>query len=91
MDKILAKQIEGVVDTTSAQVIEGVKSFSDPLHVLNMQDRNFAGMHIDGLFIYWLHDFQQLDDVGNIRLGFDPRTGSFALQQFTKQWENFAL
>ena len=91
MDKILAKQIEGVVDTTSAQVIEGVKSFSDPLLVLNMQDRNFAGMRIDGLFIYWLRDFQQLDDVGNIRLGFDPRTGSFALQQFTKQWENLAL
>lgn len=91
MDKILAKQIEGVVDTTSAQVIEGVKSFSDPLHVLNMQDRNFAGMRIDGLFIYWLRDFQQLDDVGNIRLGFDPRTGSFALQQFSKQWENLAL
>ena len=91
MDKISAKQIEGVVDTTSAQVIEGVKSFSDPLHVLNMQDRNFAGMRIDGLFIYWLRDFQQLDDVGNIRLGFDPRTGSFALQQFTKQWENLAL
>lgn len=91
MDKILAKQIEGVVDTTSAQVIEGVKSFSDPLHVLNMQDRNFAGMRIDGLFIYWLRDFHQLDDVGNIRLGFDPRTGSFALQQFTKQWENLAL
>ena len=91
MDKILAKQIEGVVDTTSAQVIEGVKSFSDPLHVLNMQDRNFAGMRIDGLFIYWLRDFQQLDDVGNIRLGFDPRTGSFALQQFTTQWENLAL
>ena len=91
MDKILAKQIEGVVDTTSAQVIEGVKTFSDPLHVLNMQDRNFAGMRIDGLFIYWLRDFQQLDDVGNIRLGFDPRTGSFALQQYTKQWENLAL
>jgi hypothetical protein len=91
MDKILAKQIEGVVDTTSAQVIEGVKSFSDPLHVLNMQDRNFAGMRIDGLFIYWLRDFEQLDAVGNIRLGFDPRTGSFVLQQFTKQWENLAL
>lgn len=91
MDKILAKQIEGVVDTTSAQVIEGEKSFSDPLHVLNMQDRNFAGMRIDGLFIYWLRDFQQLDDVGNIRLGFDPRTGSFALQQFTKEWETLAL
>ncbi|MEY3967279.1 MAG: hypothetical protein RL137_179 [Bacteroidota bacterium] len=91
MDKILAKQIEGVVDTTSAQVIEGVKTFSDPLHVLNMQDRNFAGMRIDGLFIYWLRDFQQLDDVGNIRMGFDPRTGAFVLQQFTKQWENITL
>lgn len=91
MDKILAKQIEGVVDTTSAQVIEGVKTFSDPLHVLKMQDRNFAGMRIDGLFIYWLRDFQQLDDVGNIRMGFDPRTGAFALQQFTKQWENITL
>ncbi len=91
MEKILAKQIEGVVDTTSAQVIEGVKTFSDPLHVLNMQDRNFAGMRIDGLFIYWLRDFQQLDDVGNIRLGFDPRTGAFALQQFTKQWENTTI
>ena len=91
MDKISAKQIEGVVDTTSAQVIEGVKSFSDTLHVFNMQDRNFAGMRIDGLFIYWLRDFQQLDDVGNIRLGFDPRTGAFALQQFTKQWENITL
>jgi hypothetical protein len=91
VDKILAKQIEGVVDTTSAQVIEGVKTFNDPLHVFNMQDRNFAGMRIDGLFIYWLRDFQQLDDVGNIRLGFDPRTGAFALQQFTKQWENITL
>jgi hypothetical protein len=91
VDKILAKQIEGVVDTTSAQVIEGEKSFSDPLHVLNMQDRNFAGMRIDGLFIYWLRDFQQLDDVGNIRMGMDPKTGTFSLQQFTKQWENITL
>ena len=91
MDKILAKQIEGVVDTTSAQVIEGDKSFSDPLHVFNMQDRNFAGMRIDGLFIYWLRDFQRLDDVGNIRMGMDPKTGAFALQKFTKQWENITL
>ncbi len=91
MDKILAKQIEGVVDTTSAQVIEGVKTFNDPLHVLNMQDRNFAGMRIDGLFIYWLRDFQQLDEVGNIRIGIDSGTGVFAMQQFNNQWENITL
>ena len=89
MDKISAKQIEGVVDTTSAQVIEGVKSFSDPLHILNRQDRSIMGMRIDGLFIYWLSDLEQLDQVGNIRMGFNPRTGRFSLQEFTTDWKDF--
>ena len=91
MEKILAKQIEGVVDTSGAQVIDGEKTFSSAVSFLNKQAQDFLGMRIDGLFIYWLRDFQQLDDVGNIRLGFDPRTGAFALQQFTKQWENITL
>jgi hypothetical protein len=89
MDKISAKQIEGVVDTTSAQVIEGVKSFSDPLHILNRQDPSIMGMRIDGLYIYWLRDLEQLDQEGNIRMGFNPRTGRFSLQEFTTDWKDF--
>ena len=89
MDKISAKQIEGVVDTTSAQVIEGEKTFSDPMRILNRQDPSIMGMRIDGLFIYWLRDFEQFDQQGNIRLGFDPRTGRFVLQEFTTEWKDF--
>jgi len=91
MEKILAKQIEGVVDTSSAQVIDGEKTFSSAVSFLNKQAQDFLGMRIHGAHIYWLRDLEQLDQEGNIRLGIDPRTGTFALQQFTRQWENLIL
>ena len=52
MDKISAKQVEGIVDTTTRQQIDGEKTFSSPTNFLSPFGKEFTAMCIDGLNIY---------------------------------------
>lgn len=92
MDKISAKQIEGVVDTTSAQSIDGEKTFARPTTFLAQMGKEFTCMCIDGLNLYWLITPGQFDQEGNKRLGIDPESGLFGLQEYKGgMWNNINL
>ncbi len=82
MDKISAKQVEGIVDTTTRQQIDGEKTFSSPTNFLSPFGKEFTAMCIDGLNIYWLITPGVFDQEGNRRLGIDPESGVFGLQEF---------
>jgi len=78
MDKILAKQVENVVDTDSQQQVTGRKTFmSDTIF-----DRgtNTHHMVLSGGFIYWVADATTLDFDGNYRMGIID--GTLASQQY---------
>lgn len=92
MDKISAKQIEGVVDTISAQSIDGEKTFARPTTFLAQMGKEFTCMCIDGLNLYWLITPGQFDQDGNKRLGIDPESGLFGLQEYKGgMWNNINL
>ncbi|MDP1728280.1 MAG: hypothetical protein Q8M15_15940 [Bacteroidota bacterium] len=82
MEMISAKQVEGVVDTTSAQNIEGEKTFTAPASFTNPVGGTFAGMKIDGLYLYWLNSYNFLDEEGNLRIGPNPDTLLLTMQRF---------
>jgi hypothetical protein len=82
MDKISAKQVEGIVDTATRQQIDGEKIFSSPTNFLSPFGKEFTAMCIDGLNIYWLITPGVFDQEGNRRLGIDPESGVFGLQEF---------
>ena len=54
MDKISAKQIEGVVDTNTSQNIQGEKTFMNPTLFQTSLNDSVYTMCIDGSFVYWL-------------------------------------
>ncbi len=82
MDKISAKQVEGIVDTATSQQIDGEKTFSSPTNFLSPFGKEFTAICIDGLNIYWLITPGVFDQEGNRRLGIDPESGVFGLQEF---------
>jgi len=78
MDKILAKQVENVVDTDSQQQIAGHKTFmSDTIF-----DRRTNSHHmvLSKGFVYWVTDVEALDFDGNYRMGIID--GTFASQKY---------
>jgi len=92
MDKISAKQVEGIVDTTTRQQIDGEKTFSSPTYFVTQFGKEFTAMCIDGLNIYWLITPGVFDQEGNRRLGIDPESGVFGLQEFKRgMWNSINL
>jgi len=90
MNKISAKQIEGVVDTKTPQIIEGEKTFMTPTLFQKTANNAVYTMCIDGSFVYWLQTPGVFDFDGNKRLGINPMNGQFGLQMFQfGQWVNF--
>ncbi len=92
MNKISAKQIEGVVDTTSSQSVGGEKTFMNPVNFqTNINNQEFT-MTINGAFVYWLMMPGSLEAEGNKRLGINPFNGQFGLQEFRLGlWVNITL
>ena len=92
MNKISAKQIEGVVDTKNPQNIEGEKTFMNPAFFQSSINNTVWTMCINGAFVYWLQTPGVYDSDGNKRLGINPMNGQFGLQMFQfGQWVNFNL
>ena len=90
MNKISAKQIEGIVDTKTPQIIEGEKTFMTPTLFQKTLNNAVYTMCIDGSFVYWLQTPGVFDFDGNKRLGINPMNGQFGLQMFQfGQWVNF--
>ncbi len=89
MQMISAKQVEGAVDTSSAQNIDGEKTFSAPVAFTNPDVSQFAGMKIDGLYLYWLKSLDSLDQDGNLRMGPNPETNQLSMQYYELgMWQN---
>ncbi len=78
MDKILAKQVENVLDTDSHQQITGRKSFMTDTTF----DRGANPYHmvLSSGFVYWVADAATLDFDGNYRMGISD--GNLVTQQY---------
>lgn len=76
MDKIKAKQVEGVVDTGSAQTItgnktfQGVQSFPGPEYTLSIFEDK----------LYWVQNQGTLEETANMRLF--CKDGRFVFEYF---------
>lgn len=78
MEKVQVKQVEGAVDNTSNQTIEGEKIFGAPT---TFQTKGTATMiRMEAGYIYWTKNPQVLNAEGNMRLGKHPTTGAPSVQ-----------
>jgi hypothetical protein len=80
MAKLTAKQVEGVLDTSSTQEVTGQKTFS------SAQAFSGAGQSIviAGGYIYWVNNPTVLNDHGNTRLSF--QNGQMLIEVFEGDW-----
>ena len=80
MAKLTAKQIDGVLDTSSDQEVSGQKTFSSA--------QAFTGgeqsMVISGGYIYWVQNPTNLNEQGNTRLRF--QNGQMQVEVFDRNW-----
>ena len=87
MGKIESKQVNGVVDNLSDQLVHGHKTFAHAVSFSkgHQQTTDFM-IHIRDGFIYWVSDVENLEEDGNHRLGFI--NGNFELQCYSGgNWE----
>jgi hypothetical protein len=77
-EKIQAKQVEGVVDTTTQQDINARKIFKAP-QVFDKLSATFHIVPFQG-FIYWVQNRDVLNQIGNFRIGVDK--GEFVHQEY---------
>ena len=85
MDKILAKQVEDMVDKSSTQEISGEKTFTAAA-IFDKQTENFNIVIHQG-FIYWATDPKQLEQDGNFRYGIVE--GAMTSQEYSgEMWNN---
>lgn len=82
MERIAAKQIDGVVDTTNDQTVQGEKTFTSPANFKGVPPAEFDGIRINGLHIYWLKNLANFEEEGNFRLGITAGSTAFSFQQF---------
>lgn len=85
MNKIKAKQVDGIVDNSSRQPISGEKTFIDMAVFEDKTEQNHVVIK-DG-FIYWVINPENLNEAGNIRQG--VVSGSLTNQVFINDvWTN---
>ena len=78
MEKVQVKQVEGAVDNSSNQTIDGEKTFASSA---TFQSKGTAVMlKMEGGYIYWTKNAAVLNAEGNMRLGKDPTTGAPSVQ-----------
>jgi len=90
MQKIAAKQVEGVVDLSSTQVIPARKQFEGGVG----SGPGTSGHYpvIAGGFLYWVMDPDGSPQERDYRLGLSPSTGLMSLQQMQGGlWVNMCL
>jgi len=84
MGKILAKQVQDVMDQQSDQKIKGVKIFIDKT-VFDSGEEKHSVVNEHG-FIYWAMNIDKLEQEGNFRMGVVK--GKLVQQRFFKEdWE----
>jgi hypothetical protein len=82
MAKLKAKQVTGVVDTTSTQTVSGQKTFTSA----QAFPGGLSSVVIYDGYLYWVNDPANLDDFGNTRVRFEG--GLMRIQTFNGDWQD---
>lgn len=89
MDKISAKQIEGIVTDYTDQVISGKKIFMEPVYIKAPENGFYYGMCMDGNYIYWVKTHGELNENGNMRIGSNPQSQIVTFEKFESgSWQS---
>lgn len=89
MDKISAKQIEGVVTDHTDQEISGKKIINEIVYIKAPENSFYFGMCMDGNYLYWVKTHGQLNENGNIRIGSNPQTLIATFEKFESgSWQS---
>lgn len=92
MDKIHSKQIEGVVDTTTKQSVAGEKTFNSPVNFLpDILEKGVYAIRIEGSWIYWALDINDLARDGNFRIGIGREMALISQVNKNGNWEPYTF
>jgi hypothetical protein len=80
MAKLTAKQVDGVLDTTSSQEVSGQKTFSSAQAFMGEQQ----SIVISGGYLYWVSTPAMLNQSGNTRIRFE--FGQMISEVFDGDW-----
>lgn len=80
MNKLTAKQVEGVLDTTSNQEVTGQKTFSSA-QAFTGRDQSIV---LAGGYMYWVSDPTVLNQHGNTRIQFI--NGQMLVEVYDRNW-----
>lgn len=89
---IHSKQIEGVVDKMTNQFVAGEKTFTSPTNFLPaILEKDAFIIRIDGSWIYWTLDINNVNRDGNFRIGVG--VGMVLIAEVCKggTWEKYSL
>lgn len=92
MDKIHSKQIEGVVDTTTKQSVAGEKTFNSPINFSpEILEKGVFAIRIEGSWIYWALDLNDLNQDGNFRIGIGREMAIVSQVNKNGNWEPYTF
>lgn len=92
MDKIHSKQIEGVVDTTTKQSVAGEKTFNSPVNFSpEILEKGVYAIRIEGSWIYWALDLNNLNQDGNFRIGIGREMAIVSQVNKNGNWEPYTF
>jgi hypothetical protein len=92
MDKIHSKQIEGVVDTTTQQIVAGEKTFNSPINFQPaISEIGVYAIRIEGGWIYWALDINNLMQDGNFRIGISRELVLVSQVNKNGNWEPYTF
>jgi hypothetical protein len=92
MDKIHSKQIEGVVDTTTKQSVAGEKTFNAPVNFSpEILEKGVYAIRIEGSWIYWAIDVNNLAQDGNFRIGIGRELAIVSQVNKNGNWEPYTF
>lgn len=92
MDKVKVKQVDGAVDTTSKQSVAGEKTFNSPINFSPEKlEKGVYAIRIEGSWIYWALDLNNLTQDGNFRLGIGREMALIAEVSKNGIWERYTL
>lgn len=92
MDKIHSKQIEGVVDTTTKQSVAGEKTFNSPINFSpEILEKGVYAIRIEGSWIYWALDLNDLNQDGNFRIGIGREMAIVSQVNKNGNWEPYTF
>lgn len=92
MDKVKVKQVDGAVDTTTKQSVAGEKTFNSPTNFSPaILEKGLYAIRIEGSWIYWALDLNNLTQDGNFRIGIGTKMALIAEVSKNGNWERYII